>query len=110
MESSISEFKPRSTRPKGVYGQIIPTIEDYYVNPVGFSIGESGLIVPERTTTSSFSLLLSGEVGESMFGILREQLMTLDDAGLRLKALNVDLASFGGEVYYGFAIFDTLSL
>lgn len=45
-----------------------------------------------------------------MFGVLREQLMTLDDAGLRLKALNVDLASFGGEVYYGFAIFDTLSL
>lgn len=75
MESSISESKPRPTRPTGIYGQSIPVIEDYFVNPTGFSARESGLIVPDRMKNDSFSLLISGEVDGAMF-ILVSQYLT----------------------------------
>jgi len=109
MESSISESKPRSTRPTGIYGQSIPVIEDYFVNPTGFSARESGLIVPDRMKNDSFSLLISGEVDGAMFDGLTKSLMTLEDYGVKFETLNIELASYGGDVYLGFAVFDILS-
>jgi len=109
MESSLLEQNPKSAKSTGLYGQSIPVIEGYYVNPKGFSVRESGLIVPDRMKNDSFSLLLSGEVDGAMFDGLTKSLMTLDDFGVEFKTLNVDLASYGGDVYLGFAVFDILS-
>ena len=110
MESSTSEFKSRPEKLVGVYGQQIPSIEGLSVDPLNFCIRDSGLIVPERLYNPSYSIFLSGDVDVEMLDTLKNELIELEESDIFVKNLNIDLASYGGEVYYGFAVYDALSI
>jgi len=105
MESSTSESKSRPAKSVGVYGQQIPSIEGLSVDPLNFCVRDSGLIVPERMYNPSYTIFLSGDVDIEMLDCLKNKLIELEEADIFVKNLNIDLASYGGEVYYGFAVY-----
>lgn len=83
-------------------------VNDAYKVPGGFVQGTEGLVVPERLKRPGSELIVTGRVGEEMFRKVAEDIDKIERGNGNKESLNVTLSSFGGSVYYGFAVYDLI--
>lgn len=76
--------------------------------PSGFVEDFSGLVVPERLRRPSAEIEITGKVNEGMFTKVAQDLSKIERENGNKDSLDIALASPGGEVYYGIAIFDRI--
>lgn len=73
--------------------------------PSGFVEDFSGLVVPERLRRPSAEIEITGEVNGALFLKVAQDLSKIERGNGNKDSLDITLASRGGEVDYGFAIF-----
>ncbi len=84
-------------------------VGDAYKIPPSFVEETTGLVVPERLRRPSAEVQITGRVDEAMFKKLCEDFSKIEKGNGNKDSLDISLASFGGSVYFGFAIFDRIS-
>ena len=89
----------------GGYGK---RLSDATKVPAGYTEDVSGLVTPERLRRPSPEVQITGRVEGDMFRRLNEDLSKIEKGSGSKDTLDVTLASFGGDVYFGFAIFDRI--